>query len=224
MSEHANQPARDTELTDELVKVESILGAVSLPPSRVGRDELMFSAGRAAEASAAAAQRTQLMIASRRASLVSSTCSAAIAASLAVAMMWWVRPSTDTPIVSNPISSGETGVEIVAVEPEQIASDSWATRPIRRHFAWHDGANRTAPLLVMRDRALVQPWNDPWSMTTAAGVQSPARQDLPARPKTSWEMLQDFLPRDASPGGSKRTSNPRGIDWPWSLERLGETT
>lgn len=221
MSEdHADQPAGDLKLTDDLARLESILGAVTLPPSRIQRDELMFRAGRAAEASA---ESQRFKTAGKRATLAWSVSSATVAASLAVAITMWLQTIAVVPLDSVAKSSGDLPAGIAGVEAEEPTSRR-QTNPVRSHFATRAGVNKTAPLLVMRDRILLQPCDEGWTVTESSVAGSSARDGIPSRAKTSREMLQEFLPRGSSRSAVDRNSNPSEFDWPWNTKRLGATS
>ncbi len=224
-----NQPHIDTQLPDDMARCESLLARRSLPQPRLKRDELLYRAGWAAaevhgqphSASDGSAGRGTAI----RTALAWSALSAAVAASVAVAITVRLLPAganlADPPTVvaeesasqAPPTVDRESKPErkrLVRSSPDRFQRGTWVV--------WN------SPLLTMRDRALQQAWNERWSFENGPIRGSRVNDREVAVPKTSREMLQEFLPKpsvnETSIVGPRRSS-PRSL---WKSFRLGETT
>ena len=153
----ADRPPLELRLPDELARCESMLSSLSLPPSRVQRDELMYRAGWAAaearlpvSAPQGVEQASSARGTYRRRTLAWSLTSAVLAASTAVAITANYPGSAALPQVAIPEtrSSDRPEMSVEAAPPP-----ARQTQPIPREIARTTAVDWTAPLLVMRDRA-----------------------------------------------------------------------
>jgi hypothetical protein len=176
-----------------------------LAGSRIDRDELMYRAGWAAAiAGGAGASTSSARLAanrgvSRRSAAGLCAASAAIAASLAVALTFEGRPA---PLPADP--RPQLAVDAVESHPSPPPRVEQA---IRRSTPMNlDGLD--AGLLALRKHALLNDWND------QAGVATVLGDAAAAAPPTARDIMQDLLPADAR--------RQTGI-WPWKLTPLGES-
>ena len=224
---HTNQPPVDTRLPEELARCESILAGMSLPRSRVQRDELMYRAGWAAaegDANCPSLQGAERKQYSRgtggRSTFAWAIASAAIAASLTAAITLWLEPAAVAPTDAIVDLSSEEGSAISEEEkqpPESRAHliPGGSTRRV--------GIEWTASLLTMRNRALSQQWDDPWIATETSIGESSSNDAISSQPKTSREMLQEFLPEPSAQDTSDRDSTRDQLRWLWKTMHLRET-
>ena len=153
----ANRPPLELRLPDELARCESMLSSLSLPPSRVQRDDLMYRAGWAAaeaglpvSAPQGMEQASSARCTYRRRTLAWSLTSAVLAASLAVAITANFPGSAAMPqaVIPETRSSDRPEMSVEAAPPS-----AQQAQPIPRKIARTTAVDWTAPLLVMRDRA-----------------------------------------------------------------------
>ena len=157
----------------------------------------------------------------RRSTFVWSVASAAIAASLAVAMTLRLQPAASTPADAVVSLSHTDGF---AIGREGNPPPGNVANLIRVGFTTGTGVGGTASLLIMRDRALLQQWDDPWIVTETSVGEWSSNDGMPSQPVTSREMLQEFLPGPSAQDTLDRDSTWRMLRWPWKSVRLGDTT
>ena len=220
---NANQPPVDTRLPDELARCESILAGMSLPKSRVQRDELLYRAGWAAaerDAKSCSVRGAEQKQSSRntggRSTFAWSVTSAVVAASLAVAITLQVQPAATTQV--------NAVVDVSRDHGSAVTEEESLVTPIPDGFANRADVEWTASLLIMRDRALLQQWDDPWTVNDPSISELSSDGAMPSQPKTSREMLQEFLMGPSEQDTTDRSSTRRGLRWPWKTIHLGETT
>lgn len=193
-------------LPDELAAIEARLGALPLAASGVDRDRLLYDAGWAA-----GAETARLAVLPRTAAFCSAV-SAAIAASLAVAVTLALQP---TPIIAESRSD--------AAPREAVAAGDAAVRQAATAAGGVDPANapravgpagsslwfaslrefpNNSPLSAFRrDRSLSEL---PVFDVSTASINGPA-----APPRTARELLEEFMPRSTEP------AFPIMKLWPW---------
>jgi hypothetical protein len=154
-----------------------------------------------------------------------SLASAAMAASLTLAITWRFQPAAPTP--------ASTIVEVPPSTPA-VAADHRATPPrvhVLNIFAESlaDAAtpDRTASLWAIRNRALVGRWDDPWiaAERPSDATDASLADDTVTPPlSTSRAMLQELLPARSEQDASSRAALQRWLNWPWNTLHSGDTT
>lgn len=215
MSEHhTNKRPLDPSLSADLAACESGLTGMSLPASGIDRDTLLYRAGWAAAEAHAERSRERLTprpasgAAGRRAPLAWCLASALVATSVTVAVVQVWQPSTDrsTQKVADVVRDDQPAAEPESMRQPAASAPLPAKRTARVPIGW------TASLLTMRDRALLQQLDDPWvkleSRTTASSVED----TVASPPKSSREMLREFLPLPATqtPNNLRSSWRPTG--------------
>ncbi len=212
----------DEGLPAELARVESTLAALSLPVSRVDRDQMMFSAGLAAAVTGSPAGE-KYVAPGRSTTLKWSAASAVLAASMAVIVMMWLQAPAAVPI--DTMADANAGHEVEArfvtegsVEKTAPAVPKAMPNAAERGVVPSQTA-ALAPLLALRGRLLRA--NDPMDVMVVAIDRSQTHDGIPARAKTSREMLRDFLPERPSPAAAGGWV--RSLDGPWNSGPWRET-
>ena len=229
---HADQSPVDRPLPDDLVQCESILAHMSLPRSRLQRDELIYRVGWAAAEVHAQSVTGQGVEPSRsspgtggRSTLAWSVASAAIAASLAVVITLRIQPAVDAP-ANSPADA------VVDLSRAEDPAKDRERKPPSADLAQltRGGINKgtevgwTASLLIMRDRALRQQLDDRWIVSEGSFGGSLANDAASLQPRTSREMLREFLPGPSAQEKTDRDSMRQRLRWPWQTIRWGDTT
>lgn len=161
----------DANLSAELIEVESALQRFAPSPVTVNRDELMYRAGWEAAKIQKASSRTNLRI--------WQSAAGALAASLLFVLMQTADPKVPEPSVidSQPL--------VAATRHEETASVPKSPPP---RYVQTSYLRSTAPLLVMRSRALNQDFSELPASAISVSVSTPPVV-------TNRQLLEEFLPR-----------------------------
>jgi hypothetical protein len=194
----------------------------------VQRDELIYRAGWAA-AEMRANSRCILGDGNARrvtglySTVAWSVASAACAASLALAMTLRPQPTANT--------RGDAAGDAVAVATAADVSATGSEEPppplagevfggVRRGSA----VDWTASLLIMRDQALLQQWEDPRLASETVFNALTRDHGIRSQPKTSREMLRELLPGNSRLEASESNATQGQLHWPWNTSGQGDTT
>ncbi len=185
----------EPDLPPELADIETQLRLLSLPDTRINREQLFYQAGWAAA-------RASVVPAS---SLLWPVTSGVLAAAVVVLAVLVARtPTTVQTVVEATVPPVVRPVEQEIAKPQV---DTWARRSLPPIRYWPE----TAPLLAMRERALRGEFSEPSlvvSLTTAPV------------PTTARELMREFLPEDER---NELTSPATTPLWPWQ-RIFGEQT
>lgn len=161
----------DSTLPTELRGIETVLQQFTPSATAVNRDELMYCAGWEAARAQNSGSRTNLRI--------WQTAATALAASLLLVMLQTGTKENQNSTILDP-------EPVVAVtEPEASTSQPEHPRP---RYVQTTYLRSTAPLLVMRSRALNQDFGE-------LPVHSYSGSTTPATVTTNLKLLKEFLPR-----------------------------
>ena len=196
-------------LPDHLAACEAQLAAQLLPASGINRDELLYRAGWAA-----GAETARLAVLSpppskggARGGITAawSFASAAIAASIAVAVTLQLQPNQPPTVVANP-ADAHPQLAAEAIEPRR---SELPRVEFARASTKSPGASRiNTGLIALRQRAISNAWADTTNVAATTGdTAAPI-------PQTARELLQELLPAEAA----RRTT-----DWPWKRTSPGES-
>lgn len=204
-------------LPDDLAAMEARLAAHAPPASGLNRDELLYRAGWAA--CEASVQRQAMLAApapNRGRAIAWSFASAALAASVAVAMTLLFQSSAPSQLADLKI----------ATAPATLAAPSSTGSPVVNQ---QDVAAVAAYLAVIDDAGR-RPSSEPLFAVSmlkrkASRPSSPADSavvvdDPSPSPKTARELQQELLP------SGDRSSSPAAqpaLGWPWNSHLWGET-
>jgi hypothetical protein len=207
-------------LPEDLAACEARLAAMSLPASRIDRDELMYRAGWAA--ALAGVGTTRLAVAdpppSKRGILAASLASAALAASLAVAITLQWRPAAEHTLIVAQEPKKTTEVHAAAA-PRPTARRTAPVRPgfssdvdaLLARFSGRNGLRAESPLA-----ARLHPGLDEEGALSAIHADAAAS---PAATKTARQLLEELLPESRARDISL---TPTRL-WPWSGLNSGES-
>ena len=179
-------------LPPELAEIETQLHQLALPSARVNREQLFYQAGWAA------AQANLGPTSSGNSRLLWPLTSGVLAVAMVVlAVLVAQTPTTVQTVAEATVPALEQPAEQVVAKP-QVETLARRSRLTFRHWA------ETAPLLVMRERALRGEFPEPSlavSLTVAPHPQMTAR-----------ELMQEFLPKSER---NESTSPAFFPAWPW---------
>lgn len=204
-------------LPDDLAAMEARLAAHAPPASGLNRDELMYRAGWAAAEENLANLRLATAASSphhssrhARSTAAWSLASAALAASLAVAVTLLVQSPPQAPLPLAPA---------IAVQPATVAplaAPSPRADDVADYLASMSRSNSplAGALLVMHRRPDATGSRSSEATELLNDVAAPA-------PKTARDLRQEFLPAPtpASPGSASPA-----LGWPWNARLFGEST
>ena len=225
-------------LPDDLAACEARLAGLALPASGIDRDQLMYRAGWAAGAETArlaVVNPSPLQggarggIAPPRATALWSTASAAIAASLAVAVTLQFRPvdegglsplatkaqPADSRIDDRSLADAAGSLKFQVVNPP--TSTSAAALANRRT---PNEPVMVAAMLAARNQSLRLAADDrPATRLTAATSTADAYGPIA---KTARELMDEYLPDNSRENAADDLPRSR-ISWPWNSVLPGET-
>jgi hypothetical protein len=177
----------EPDLPPELADIETQLRQLSLPDTRINREQLFYQVGWAAA-------RASVVPAS---SLLWPVTSGVLAAAVVVLAVLVARaPTTVQTVVEATVPALEQPAEQEIAKPRVEPFARRSLLPIRR---WAE----TAPLLAMRERALRGEFPEP---SLAVSLRT-----APV-PTTARELMREFLPEDER---NELTSPATTPLWPW---------
>ncbi len=181
----------DLVLSEDLAAIETRMRQVVPQASQLNRDELMYRAGWAAARAGGDASQSSLRLWQAAAGV--------LAASLLMAVTKLV--SDDPAAVSSvPVAEASSNAE-----PKKVTNDT--EHPVVA-LSYTTSIRSTAPLLMMRDRALNQDFSELPISSSASAIASPALT-------TNQKLIEELLPRK----GTSIDPWPRFLLW-----NLGESS
>jgi hypothetical protein len=210
-------------LPDDLAACEARLASEPLPASRIDRDQLMYRAGWAAyEAQAARLNLCPSNGTARKGRVAAwSLASAALAASIAVAVALHLRPASsldvanvkraqaDTPVNQNAGPKNHPATNLAADESSTPFLAA-ASQPVDRPWSLPFFSGQPLTLASRFDRAA----------DLAGKPASAAVEDISIQPsKTAWQLMQEYLPQSSLTDSKQST----GLFWLLRPQQHGET-